>query len=260
MFKKEAVRSPAACWPISVELDPDAVCARLETSTLGLTLEEAGRRLLQYGLNRVTRERKATIFEELWTRTRNPLNALLLTLAVVSYFLGDMRAAIVIGAMVILAITTAFVQEHRSNEAAARLRAMVHTTASVCRRPQNSDEAFAEIPIEQLVPGDVIRLSAGDMIPADLRLIEAKDLFINQAALTGEAMPMEKFAHAVAHAGENPFDLPNICFMGANVVSGYATGVILRTGARHFLANWPTRSPDAGLPPPSTSASTSSPG
>ena len=216
-------------------LDSDALCARLEITPLGLSQDEAGRRMIQYGPNRVTRETKATIFEELWSRTRNPLNALLLTLAVVSYFLGDVRASIVIGAMVVLAIATAFIQEHRSNQAAARLRAMVHTTASVRRKPQSSDESFAEIPMEQLVPGDIVRLSAGDMIPGDLRLIEAKDLFINQATLTGEAMPAEKFAQASAKACENPFDLPNICFMGANVVSGYAVGVILRTGGNTFF-------------------------
>ena len=76
--------------------------------------------------------------------------------------------------------------------------------------------------MEQLVPGDVVRLSAGDMIPADLRLLEAKDLFINQATLTGEAMPAEKYAHASDQDCDDPFDLPNLCFMGANVVSGYA--------------------------------------
>jgi Mg2+-importing ATPase len=216
-------------------LDPDALCARLKATPQGLSQDEASRRLIEHGPNRVTREQKATIFEELWTRARNPLNALLLTLAVASWFLGDVRAAIVIGAMVILAIGTAFVQEHRSNEAAARLRAMVHTTASVRRTPANAKEPFAEIPMEQLVPGDIVRLSAGDMIPADLRLIEAKDLFINQATLTGEAMPAEKFAHASSDACENPFDLPNLCFMGANVVSGYAVGVILRTGGDTFF-------------------------
>src|SRR6202035_5196720 len=99
-------------------------------------------------------------------------------------------------AMVVLAITTAFIQEHRSNEAAARLRAMVHTTASVRRTPSDGDDPFYDIPMEQLVPGDVVRLSAGDMIPADLRLLEAKDLFINQSALTGESMPSEKHAPA----------------------------------------------------------------
>jgi Mg2+-importing ATPase len=200
---------------------------------VGLLQDEAEGRLRQFGPNLVTREHRATVLQELWGRARNPLNALLLTLAIVSYFLGDVRACIVIVAMVVLAITTAFIQEHRSNQAAARLRAMVHTTASV--RRGGAAGAFSEISMEQLVPGDVVRLSAGDMIPADLRLLEAKDLFINQSALTGEAMPAEKYAHGCEDACASPFDLPNLCFMGANVVSGYGEGVLLRTGRNTFF-------------------------
>src|ERR1019366_4119863 len=167
-------------------LQPDEACAKLASPLEGLSEKEADARLKKFGPNIVARERKATILEELWGRARNPLNALLLTLATTSYFLGDVRAAVVIAVMVILAITTAFVQEHRSNEAAAQLRAMVHTTACVRRNPSCSEDPFSEIPMERLVPGDVVRLSAGDMIPGDLRLLEAKDLFINQTALTGE--------------------------------------------------------------------------
>jgi Mg2+-importing ATPase len=216
-------------------LQPAEACAETGSSIHGLSTDEAVARLTQYGLNRVTNDKKATVLQEIWGRARNPLNALLLTLALVSYLSGDARAAIVILVMVVLAITTAFIQEHRSNEAAARLRAMVHTTASVCRSPAPPEGPFFEIPLEQLVPGDVVRLSAGDMIPADLRLLDAKDLFINQSALTGEAMPAEKFADASDKSCDGPFELPNLCFMGANVVSGYATGVILRTGANTFF-------------------------
>ena len=116
--------------------------------------------------------------------------------------------------MVVLAITTAFVQEHRSNEAAARLRAMVHTTASVLRNAiaRGTDDPFAEIPMEQLVPGDIVRLSAGDMIPADLRLLEAKDLFINQSALTGESMPVREIRACAA----KPATIPSTCPISAS--------------------------------------------
>ena len=181
----------------------------------GLSVAEADARLAKFGPNLVAREGKAGILRELWGRARNPLNALLLTLAAVSYFSGDARAAVVITSMVVLSITTAFIQEHKSNEAAAKLRAMVHTTATVRRTPCDADNPFSEIPIEKLVPGDVVRLSAGDIIPAELRLLEAKDLFINQSTLTGEAMPAEKYARAFEGACEDPFDLHNICFMGA---------------------------------------------
>jgi len=216
-------------------LQPDEACAKLASTLEGLSQTEADARLKKIGPNIVARERKATILEELWGRARNPLNALLLTLAATSYFLGDVRAAVVIAVMVILAITTAFIQEHRSNEAAARLRAMVHTTASVRRNPSRSEDPFSEIPIERLVPGDVVRLSAGDMIPGDLRLLEAKDLFINQSALTGESMPAERHAPACDGGSEDVFALSNLCFMGANVVSGYGTGVIVQTGSKTFF-------------------------
>ncbi|MGC2774251.1 MAG: magnesium-translocating P-type ATPase [Bradyrhizobium sp.] len=216
-------------------LQPADACAKLGSTPEGLSETDAAARAKKFGPNLVARERKATIAEELWSRARNPLNALLLSLATVSYFLGDVRAAVVIAAMVALAITTAFIQEHRSNEAAARLRAMVHTTASVRRRPSLSDEPFCEIPLDQLVPGDVVRLSAGDMIPADLRLLDAKDLFVNQSALTGESMPSEKHAQPSSADCQDAFELPNICFMGANVVSGYATGVIVQTGSKTFF-------------------------
>jgi Mg2+-importing ATPase len=216
-------------------LPPGEACAAVASSPDGLSQGEVEVRQRRFGPNIVSREQRATIFRELWGRARDPLNALLLTLALVSYFLGDVRAAIVIVCMVVLSITTAFVQEHRSNRAAARLRAMVHTTAAVRRSPPLSDEPFVDVPIEQLVPGDVVRLSAGDMIPADLRLLEAKDLFINQSALTGEAMPAEKYAHTAEDDCGSPFDLPNMCFMGANVVSGYGVGVLLRTGPHTFF-------------------------
>jgi P-type Mg2+ transporter len=218
-------------------LSPEQACAKLRSAPEGLSEAEAADRLREIGPNLVARERKATIGEELWSRARNPLNALLLTLAIVSYFLGDVRAAVVIATMVVLAVGTAFLQEHRSNEAAARLRAMVHTTASVRRGRSQSGDPFAEVPIDCLVPGDVVRLSAGDMIPADLRLLEAKDLFVNQSALTGESMPAEKHAQASLAPCEDSLDLPNLCFMGANVVSGYGTGVIVRTGAKTFFGH-----------------------
>ena len=217
------------------KLPAEAACQKLGSTPLGLTSDAAAQRLNTYGLNLVTRERRPTIPEEIWNRSKNPLNALLVTLALVSYFLGDVRAATVIVVMVFLSVITAFIQEHRSNEAAARLRAMVRTTASVRRVAEGEHSDFAEIPIETLVPGDIVKLCAGDMIPADLRLLEAKDFFVNQSALTGKSMPAEKYAQAGDGRCETPFELPNICFMGANVVSGYATGLILRTGGRTFF-------------------------
>jgi Mg2+-importing ATPase len=146
--------------PAISRLEPAQACEQAGSTANGLTRLEAEARLETFGPNVVSRERKATVLQELWGRLRNPLNGLLLTLAVVSWFLGDVRAAVVIVAMVVLAVATAFVQEHRSNEAAARLRAMVHTRASVRRTPGAPDDPFEEVALECLVPGDVVRLSA----------------------------------------------------------------------------------------------------
>src|SRR6478672_1910576 len=134
-------------------LAAEPTCRQIGSTLLGLSVDEAARRLAVDGANLVTRERKLTIPEEIWNRAKNPLNALLLTLATLSYFLGDIRAAVVIVIMVVLSIITAFIQEHRSNEAAARLRAMVKTTASVRRAAADGQAEFAELPMELLVPG-----------------------------------------------------------------------------------------------------------
>jgi Mg2+-importing ATPase len=217
--------------------EPKELLKQLDTTNEGLTSEAAATRLSALGPNLVAHERQQTVVEELIGRAKNPLNFLLLTLAAVSYFLGDTRAAAVIAGMVVLSVSLAFVQEHRSNNAAARLRAMVRTTATVLRhRPGiTADGEALEIPIEELVPGDVVRLSAGDMIPADLRVLTAKDLFLNEATLTGEAMPVEKSAAPVQGRGDAPTDLPNICFMGSNVLSGAAIAVVVQSGAGTYF-------------------------
>jgi Mg2+-importing ATPase len=219
--------------------DPAAALQRLDCSEAGMDAAGAAARLNRFGPNRIAQERQPGIIRELAGRARDPLNSLLLTLAIVSYVLGDVRAALVIAAMVVLSIVTAFIQEHRSNQAAARLRALVKTTASVKRggdaRAAGRVDGFAEIPMEEIVPGDIVALSAGDMIPADLRLLSAKDLFVNQSTLTGEAMPVEKSAAACSAPPADAFDLPNVCFMGSNVVSGFGTGVIVHTGNRSYF-------------------------
>ena len=241
LFTPERRRRPSTPALGSVELqaisvlEPAAALEKVHSAPVGLTPVVAQRRLATFGPNLVTRERRANVLEEIFSCARSPLNALLLVLAGVSFGIGDARAGIVIAAMVILAVVTAFVQEHRSSEAAARLRALVKTSASVRRHWSAGGSDFREIPMEQVVPGDVVRLAAGDMMPGDLRLIEAKDLFVNQSALTGEAMPAEKYAHAVTDADASPFELHNICFMGANVVSGFGAGVVVHTGGGTFF-------------------------
>lgn len=212
------------------QFSPDETLARLHSTVSGLDVDEAQRRLRTYGPNQVVYEARHTIIGELAGRTINPLNLLLLSLATVSYTLGDPRAAIMIGVMVILSVSLGFVQEHRSNKAADALRRMVRTTATVIRQTKAAGPTHVDIPIEQLVPGDVIQLAAGDLVPADLRLISARDLFVNQSALTGESMPLEKGPHTHVAPVDSHFELPNVCFMGSAIVSGVGCGVVVLTG------------------------------
>ncbi|MEX5559258.1 magnesium-translocating P-type ATPase [Pseudomonas rhodesiae] len=199
----------------------------LGSHTDGLTTAEADALRVQYGLNEVEHEQPLPWWVHLWHCYKNPFNLLLTLLAVISWLTEDMKAATVIFSMVVLSTLLRFWQEAKSNKAADALKAMVSNTATVLRR---DDGKRIELPIKQLVPGDVIVLSAGDMIPADCRVLSAKDLFVSQAAMTGESMPVEKFAHQQDAATRNPLDLENILFMGTNVVSGAATAVILTTG------------------------------
>jgi Mg2+-importing ATPase len=221
-------------------LDIPDVLRELGASEQGLPATEVQRRQAKWGVNRIAHTRREPLVLQVLRRLANPLNVLLLALAGVSGLMGDSRSALIIFVMVILSLTLATVQEHRSNRAAERLRAMVHTTSAVIRAEEGAGVPGAaqpvETPIEELVPGDIVHLSAGDMIPADLRLIAAKDLFLNQASLTGESLPVEK--HATA-AGKDVVPaiaaMSNICFMGTTVVSGSATGVIALTGGHAYF-------------------------
>ena len=193
----------------------------------GLTPQEADALRVQHGLNEVEHEQPLPWWVHLWHCYKNPFNLLLTLLAVISWLTEDMKAATVIFSMVVLSTLLRFWQEAKSNKAADALKAMVSNTATVLRRDAAKRR---ELPIKQLVPGDLIVLSAGDMIPADCRVLSAKDLFVSQAAMTGESMPVEKFAQQQDATTRNPLDLENILFMGTNVVSGAATAVILTTG------------------------------
>ncbi len=231
---------------------------RLGSSENGLSAVAVELRRHECGENRIAHEEHQALVVQLLGRLLNPLNILLLTLATVSMFLGEREAALIISVMVLLSLSLATVQERRSSTAAERLRAMVHTTTAVVRQAgeQEAPPSIgapggagitgaaampAEIPMEQLVPGDIVHLSAGDMVPADLRLIAAKDLFVNEASLTGEALPVEKHAdpRAVSAANGSPSsdfaELDDICFMGTTVVSGSATGVAALTGPRAYF-------------------------
>jgi Mg2+-importing ATPase len=234
--------------------EADALLRQLGSHADGLSEAQAEAVRARVGLNEVEHEKPLPWWTHLWQCYKNPFNLLLTLLAAISYLTDDMKATVVIGTMVVLSTLLRFWQEAKSNKAADALKAMVSNTATVIRRDLSEDAApvferyygahihakaarRVEVPIKQLVPGDVIVLSAGDMIPADCRVLTAKDLFVAQAAMTGESMPVEKFATQRDAKAINPLELDNILFMGTNVVSGSATAVVIGTGnATYFGA------------------------
>ena len=210
--------------------DEATVLSRLDSRTGGLTGAEVADRKVQFGPNQIARTKRRSTLRRLLDNIRNPLIILLLVLGFVSYVTGDVRAAVVVLVMVVLGVVLRFVQETRADNAAAQLQAMVSSMATVVR-----DGTEQEIPLGGLVPGDVIHLGAGDMVPADVRLLTTKDLFLNQSALTGEAMPVEKRAGAAPAGSDSPLELPNVCFLGSNVESGAGTAVVVHTGERTYF-------------------------
>jgi P-type Mg2+ transporter len=202
----------------------------LETGPAGLSDEEATTRLEQYGPNEVAYEKKEGWLRRLYVSARNPLVILLTVLAILSYSTGDFAAGTIMMLMVALGMSLRFVQETRADNAAAKLKAMITVTATVVREGQTK-----EIPLRELVPGDVVKLSAGDMIPGDVRLISAKDLFVIQATLTGESLPVEKTDAPDLREDVSSIERPNLCFLGTSVESGSATAVIVATGAHTYF-------------------------
>ena len=216
----------------AARLSSQEVLAKMRTTERGLSAVEAEARLNQVGLNSIVHEQRLGTLKLLAKAIVNPLVILLLVLSAVSYLTGDGRAATVMALMVILGVLLRFIQESRADSAAAKLKAMISVTTTVVR-----DGATHEIPVTDLAPGDIIHLAAGDMVPGDIRLLSCKDLFVIQASLTGESLPVEKFATCDNAAGSSPAELINICFMGTNVESGVALAVVVATGRQTYLGS-----------------------
>ncbi|WP_020466466.1 magnesium-translocating P-type ATPase [Singulisphaera acidiphila] len=250
LVNEEAAR-PIADVLVSLQSSPDGIGRLYATS-----------RRARYGRNEVAHERAPAWYLQLLYAGRNPFILLLLTLALVSVLVEDYKAASIITVMVAVSVLLRFVQEYRSNRAAEALQEMVGTTATVSRpgpritatlpdavepigrHVPRHPPTTEETPIKHLVPGDVVLLSAGDMIPADVVLLGAKDLFVSQSILTGESLPVEKFAHPFGTSSSqangtvpagHALDVPNACFMGTNVVSGTARALVVATGSATYL-------------------------
>ena len=257
--------------------EPAAALASLQSCSAGLTDSDAALRLARDGPNDVQHERPLPAWLHLWRCYVSPFNLLLTALALLSFLGRDSKSTLVIASMVALSTLIRFVQEGRSHRAAEQLRALVTNTASVFRRAAEAAEPARELPLHNLVAGDVVALSAGDMVPADCRVLGARDLFVAQAAMTGESLPVEKFvlAEPPGDAAVSPTTIPatnpttdsttnpttnpttglldhrNLVFMGTNVVSGTATALVVATGGRSYFG---TLAAHAGATPTTPNA------
>ena len=214
----------------------------LDTSLAGLDEEQIEDRLDRDGINQASYEKPPHWWLQLLRTFKNPFIIVLLVLAAVQVVSSpkELTGPIIIGVMVLISVVLSFTQEFRSSRAAEKLKAMVRNTATVTRRASDGHSERIEASVIELVAGDIVHLSAGDMVPADLRLLTAKDLFISQAILTGESLPVEKMAPEHAHKSDahvDALDLPTVCYMGTNVVSGTATAVVVATGPRSYLGS-----------------------
>lgn len=225
---QERLRSAAAA-------DEERVYQLLTSGPVGLTENQAEGMRERYGENAVTQGKKTSVLKLIFDAFINPFTAILIILAVVSLVTEIILASpgeenpetvIIIMAMVLISGLLRFIQETRSGNAAEKLLKMIETTTLV----ERADSGRAEIPLEDVVVGDIVHLAAGDMIPADMRILQAKDLFVAQSALTGESASVEKLAAPSPGLDGPVTEYPNLAFMGTNVVSGSASGIVVATG------------------------------
>jgi Mg2+-importing ATPase len=227
--KKDAEKSSwsqSATLEEILRLPTEEVLARLDTSQSGLTSEEATSRIQTYGYNQLPQKKRRAGAVEFLYHLRNPLVFILLFAGLISGLIGQALDAGIIFAIVLISVVLDVYQETKAEKSAEMLRKKVVTTATVLR-----DGAKKEIPLSSLVPGDIIHLSAGDIVPADSRVISQKDLYVDQSGLTGESFPVEKTTTATTTAGNATItEASNYIFLGTSVVSGTAAAVAVRTG------------------------------
>lgn len=218
------------------KMDLEKVYIDLDTNIKGLAVEEVENRTEKYGLNQVVHKKPTPWYIQLFKAFINPFVLVLIALAIVSLITDVIIASpqdrsyttvIVIGIMVTISGVLKFFQEFKSGKEAEKLKALVKTTAAVCRE----ESGISEIDMSEIIPGDIVYLAAGDMVPADVRIITSKDLFVSQSALTGESEPVEKYPILKKKDKDlTVSDLDNICLLGTNVISGSATAVVVATG------------------------------
>jgi Mg2+-importing ATPase len=215
-------RPDALFWNPPVE----TLQTQLEALPSGLSQQEARERAARFGPNTLRINGERSLLIQYLSHFKNPLVMVLLAASAVSALTGEITGFVIIWAIVLMSVTLDFVQEYRAGRAAEQLKHAVAVRATVLRDGYSQD-----IPIDGLVPGDVVLLAAGDLIPADCRLIEAKDFFVNQALLTGESYPVEKHSHDLPAPATNLSQAENCVFMSTSVISGTARAMVCRTGA-----------------------------
>lgn len=196
-----------------------------DSSAKGLSSLEAKNRIEYYGYNKINSQKPLSILQILTKSICDTFILVMLALMAVSFLTNDLESGLVMLVMVTISITISFVQEYKSQKASIALKELIENTSTVYR-----DNVEKEVLMDEVVPGDVIKLATGDMIPADAVLINAKDLFINQSSLTGEAIPIEKVSESVNQEKTVVFDYQNLVFMGSDVISGSGKALILKTG------------------------------
>ena len=224
-----------AIYDFAAQHDSSEVLSRFGSSEAGLSEERVEAAEEEYGPNIITHGEKESMFSKVFHAYINPFTAVLLILAAIQFVTDfviappgeeDLTGIIIILFMIAVSGTMSLFQSVRSSNAADKLAKMVRVTATVTREGAGS----GEIPIEEIVCGDIITLSAGDMIPADIRFLQTKDLFVSESAMTGESNPVEKFSTTVTTGNNNALEYTNLAFMGSDVVSGSALAVVISVG------------------------------
>lgn len=215
------------------ELDVKDALKKLNTNPLGLSNEEAERRLEKYGYNELAHAKTYSFWVDIYNRLKSPLVIQLLIIAVVSLIIGEAKSTIIVSMMVLLSVGLSYVLDRKSTNAVEALGKRVQSHLILLR-----DGKEVELPMSDIVPGDIVLLHAGSIIPADLRLIHTKDFFVSQSLLTGESLPVEKKAEpSKANVNGFVFELQNACFQGTNVLSGTAKGVVVNTGTDTYFGS-----------------------
>ena len=219
------------------KLEVEKLFEKLGTSYAGVSIVEVEDRLDEYGKNTIEIKNENTLLHKLKEAFINPFNIVLMLVAAITFVTDVIIATnkdyatfcLIVGTILISAVIS-LMQQTKSDNAAKKLKKMITNKMEVIR-----DEVQSTVDVEEIVPGDIVKLSSGDMIPGDVRFLDVKDLFIDQASLTGESNPVEKFS--VCKEDDNITDISNIGFMGTNIVSGRATAVVLTTGNNTYFGS-----------------------